>query len=182
VIASGQLFFMASKAKEILYKKELCVVADMGYYHRDEIMACEEAGMTVYIQKANISANTALGLFGKEDFVYELQEDCYRCPARQKLTYHFDSKELGRKIRYYWTTACSACPIKAQCTRNKGFRWITRWVNEDILERMENRVKANRELNKQRRQIVEHPFGTIKVWNDQRHFLMRKLEKLNGQF
>ena len=35
--------------------------------------------MTVYIQKVNTSANTALGLFGKERFVYEPQEDCYRC-------------------------------------------------------------------------------------------------------
>ena len=182
VIDSSQLFFMASKAQEILGKEELSVVADMGYYHGDEIKACEEAGMTVYIQKANTSANTALGLFGKERFVYDPQEDCYRCPAGEKLTYHFDSEELGRKIRYYWTTACNTCPIKAQCTRNKGFRRITRWVDEDILERMEKRVRANWELMKQRKQIVEHPFGTIKFWNDQRHFLMRGLEKVRAEF
>ena len=89
---------------------------------------------------------------------------------------------MGRKIRYYWTTACNGCQIKAQCTRNKGFRRITRWVDEDILERMEKRVKANRELMKQREQIVEHPFGTIKFWNDQRHFLMRGLEKVKAEF
>jgi len=182
VIDSSQLFFMASKAQEILGKEELSVVADMGYYHGDEIKACEEAGMTVYIQKANTSANTALGLFGKERFVYDPQEDCYRCPAGEKLTYHFDSEELGRKIRYYWTTACNTCPIKAQCTRNKGFRRITRWVDEDILERMEKRVRANWELMKQRKQIVEHPFGTIKFWNDQRHFLMSGLEKVRAEF
>jgi transposase len=182
VIDSSQLFFMAKKAKEILGKEQLSVVADMGYYHGDEIKACEEAGMTVFIQKANTSANTALGLFGKERFVYDAQEDCYQCPAGEKLTYHFDSEELGRKIRYYWTTACSTCQIKAQCTRNKGFRRITRWVDEDILERMEQRVKANWELMKQRKQIVEHPFGTIKFWNDQRHFLMRGLERVRAEF
>jgi len=43
---------------------------------------------------------------------------------------------------------------------------------------MEERVKANWELMKKRKQIVEHPFGTIKFWNDQRHFLMRRLEKV----
>lgn len=47
---------------------------------------------------------------------------------------------------------------------------------------MENRVKANWELMKQRKQIVEHPFGTIKFWNDQRHFLMRRLEKVKAEF
>src|SRR5215510_9775524 len=128
----------------ISVRKSFRKLADMGYYHGAEIKACEEAGMTVYIQKVNTSANTVLGLFGKERFVYEPQEDCYRCPAGEKLTYHFDSEELGRKIRYYWTTACNACQIKAQCTRNKEFRRITRWVDEEILERMEQRVKGER--------------------------------------
>ena len=98
------------------------------------------------------------------------------------MTYHFDSEELGRKIRYYWTPACKTCPIKAQCTRNKALRRITRWEHEDILDRMEHRVKANWELMKKRKQIVEHPFGTIKFWNDQRHFLMRRLEKVKAEF
>ena len=182
VIDSSQLFSMAKKAQEILGKDQLTVVADKGYYHGDEVKACEEAGITPYIQKANTSANTALGLFGKERFVYDPQQDCYRCPAGEELRYHFDSEELSRKIRYYWTTACSSCEIKARCTRNKGDRRITRWVHEDILERMEQRVQANWELMKQRKQIVEHPFGTIKFWNDQRHFLMRGLEKVRAEF
>lgn len=182
VIDSSQLFSMAKKAQEILGKDQLTVVADKGYYHGDEVKACEEAGITPYIEKANTSANTALGLFGKERFVYEAEQDCYRCPAGEKLRYHFDSEELGRKIRYYWTTACNTCQIKARCTRNKEYRRITRWVHEDILERMEERVKANWELMKQRKQIVEHPFGTIKFWNDQRHFLMRGLEKVKAEF
>jgi transposase len=182
VIDSSQLFFMASRAKAILEKDQLSVVADMGYYHGDEVKACEEAGIIPYIQKANTSANTALGLFGKERFVYDPREDCYRCPAGEKLRYHFDSEELGRKIRYYWTTACNTCEIKARCTRNKEYRRITRWVHEDVLERMEERVRANWELMKQRKQIVEHPFGSIKFWNDQRHFLMRGLEKVKAEF
>ncbi len=98
------------------------------------------------------------------------------------MKYHFQTEELGRQIRYYWTTACNDREIKGRCTRNKGYRRITRWVHEDILERMEQRVQANWELMKQRKQIVEHPFGTIKFWNDQRHFLMRRLEKVRAEF
>lgn len=179
---SSQLFFIANRAKAILGAEQLSVVADMGYYHGAEIKACEEVGITPYINKPHTSANTALGLFGKERFVYDPQQDCYRCPAGEKLTYHFDSEELGRKIRYYWTPACKTCPIKAQCTRNKALRRITRWEHEDILDRMEKRVNANRELMNKRKQIVEHPFGTIKFWNDQRHFLMRRLEKVKAEF
>lgn len=182
VIDRSQLFAMAQRAKDILGTERLRVVADMGYYHGDEVKACEEAGITPYIPKPNTSANTALGLFGKECFLYEPQADCYRCPAGEQLRYHFETEELGRRIRYYWTTACSRCQMKPRCTRNKEYRRITRWVHEDLLERMEQRVKANRELMKQRKQIVEHPFGTIKFWNDQRHFLMRGLTNVRGEF
>ena len=182
VIDSSQLFAMAKRAKDILGTEQLSVVADMGYYHGDEIKACEETGITAYIQKPNTSANTKLGLFGKEQFVYDAAQDCYRCPAGEQLRYHFETEELGRRIRYYWTTACSRCQMKPRCTRNKEYRRITRWVHEDLLERMEERVKANGEVVKQRKQMVEHPFGTIKFWNDQRHFLMRGLEKVRAEF
>jgi Transposase DDE domain len=37
-------------------------------------------------------------------------------------------------------------------------------------------------IMKLRQQLVEHPFGTIKFWNDQRHFLMKGLEKVKGEF
>jgi len=182
VIDSSQLFAMAKRAKEMLGTGRLKVVADMGYYHGDEIKACEDAGVTAYIHKPNTSANTKLGLFGKERFVYDADQDCYRCPAGETLKYHFQTEELGRSIRYYWTTACRRCALKPRCTRNQESRRITRWVHEDVLERMEQRVKGNRELMKQRKQIVEHPFGTIKFWNDQRHFLMRGLENVRAEF
>ena len=182
VIDSSQLFAMAKRAKEMLGTERLNVVADMGYYHGDEIKACEDAGVTAYIHKPNTSANTKLGLFGKERFVYDADQDCYRCPAGETLKYHFQTEELGRSIRYYWTTACRRCEMKPRCTRNQEYRRITRWVHEDVLERMEQRVKGNREVMKQRKQIVEHPFGTIKFWNDQRHFLMRGLENVRAEF
>ena len=47
---------------------------------------------------------------------------------------------------------------------------------------MEQRVASNRQLMKKRNQIVEHPFGTIKFWNDQGHFLVRGLEKVRAEF
>jgi hypothetical protein len=37
-------------------------------------------------------------------------------------------------------------------------------------------------LIKLRKQLVEHPFGSMKFWNDQRHFLMRGLEKVRAEF
>ncbi len=109
--------------------------------------------------------------------------DCYRCPAGERLTFRFQSRERkDKKFRYYWTTACLGCPIKPQCTTNKKFRRLKRWEYEAVVERIEQRVGANPHIMKLRQQIVEHPFGTIKFWNDQRHFLMKGLEKVKGEF
>lgn len=178
-----QLLLMAQRTKEMLGQTDLHVVADMGYYNHEELKQCEEAGITPYVSRPIVSKNTARGLFGKEKFVYEADGDCYRCPAGERLTFRFQSREYKqKKFRYYWTTACLGCPIKAQCTTNKKFRRLKRWEHEGVVERIEQRVRANPSIMKLRQQIVEHPFGTIKFWNDQRHFLMKGLEKVKGEF
>jgi hypothetical protein len=178
-----QLFALAQGAKEILDRGEIDVVADMGYYSHEEFKKCAAAGITAYVAKPLNSKNTAHGLFGKEKFVYEPESDCYVCPNRERLTFRFQSRESNnKKFRYYWTLACLSCPIKAQCTTNKKFRRIKRWEHEAIAERVQKRVLANSLVMKLRQQIVEHPFGTIKFWNDQRHFLTRGLEKVKAEF
>ena len=178
-----QLLLMAQSAKQMLGQTDLHVVADMGYYNHEELKQCEETGITPYVSKPIVSKNTARGLFGKEKFVYEADGDCYRCPAGERLTFRFQSRERkDKKFRYYWTTACLGCPIKPQCTTNKKFRRLKRWEHEAVVERIEQRAGANPHIMKLRQQIVEHPFGTIKFWNDQRHFLMKGLEKVKGEF
>ena len=177
-----QLFSMAQKTKQMLGQDELQVVADMGYYNHEELKRCEEAGITTYVSKPLVSKNTARGLFGKEKFVYEADGDCYRCPAKERLDFRFETQEGDKKFRYYWTQACPGCALKAQCTTDPRFHRIKRWEHEAVLERIEQRVKANTVILKLRQQLVEHPFGTIKFWNDQRHFLMRGLEKVKAEF
>jgi transposase len=177
-----QLSPLAMRAKETLGVERIRAVADMGYYHGHEIKACEEAGIEAYVPKPSTSANTKLGLFGKERFTYNPEKDCYRCPRGEELTFRFETTELGRHIRYYATSACRRCLIKEQCTRNKDGRRITRWVDEHILERMEERLKANPEIMQERKQLVEHPFGTIKHANDQGYFLMRGLKNVRAEF
>jgi transposase len=176
-----QLATMATRARATLETDQLDAIADMGYYNGDEVKKCLEQGIVPYIPKPNTSANTKLGLFGKDDFSYEAQNDCYRCPAGQVLTFRFETVEQGRQLRYYSTSACQGCPFKAQCTRNKGNRRITRWVHESLMEDMQQRVLTNPEKMKLRKSIVEHPFGTIKRWMDQGYFLTRGLEKVRGE-
>src|SRR6476619_6078155 len=83
----------------------------------------------------------ARGRFGKQDFVYLSDEDVYRCPAGEKLAYHYTNEEKGLVLRRYWTNTCQSCAIKQQCTTGKERR-ITRWEHEHILEAVQKRQMA----------------------------------------
>jgi transposase len=173
-----QLATMAKRAKDTLEAERVEAVADMGYYNGEEVKKCLEDGITPYISKPNTSANSKLGLFGKEDFLYDAAKDCYHCPAGQALVFRFETIEQGRQIRYYSTSACKTCPLKSQCTRNKANRRITRWVHEAMLEEMQQSVTTHPEKIKARKSLVEHPFGTMKRGMDQGYFLTRGLVKV----
>jgi transposase len=79
------------------------------------------------------------------------------------------------ELRRYWSTAsCLACQIKSQCTTGKERR-ITRWEHEHLVEDVQRRLDANPDAMRQRRETVEHPFGTIKARMGATHFLMKTL-------
>ena len=182
VVDRNQLSNMTIQAKQNMNAEQFDAVADMGYYHGHEVQTCLKAGITPYIPKPYTSANTKQGLYGKERFKYDAQNDCYICPAKQILNYRFTTREKNRTIRYYTATACKHCQLKSKCTRNKESRRITRWINEDILESMDKRVTANPLMMEYRKQLVEHPFGTMKRWMDQGYFLTRGLGKVRTEF
>jgi transposase len=170
----SQLAKVASRAKTVLGTDHLDAVADRGYFNSTEILACEQADITVTLPKPMTSGAKADGRFGKQDFVYLPMEDAYRCPAGEKLTYRYTNEEDGKTLRRYWTTACSRCPLKPQCTTGPERR-ITRWEHEHVLEAVQQRLDENPQAMRQRRETVEHPFGTLKMRMGATHFLMKRL-------
>ena len=119
----------------------------------------------------------AEGRFGKQDFRYVADEDVYICPAGEKLTYHYTNEDNGLVLRRYWTNACQSCAIKHRCTTGKERR-ITRWEHEHVLEAVQRRLDEHPEKMRQRRETVEHPFGTLKMRMGATHFLMKRLPKV----
>jgi transposase len=174
----GALGIMAIKTQEALEAKNLSVVADKGYYNGKEVLVCDTIGVTAYIAKPLTSANTALGLYGKESFKYDVKNNCYICPAGQKLTYRFTTNEKGRAIYYYRASGCKSCSLKAKCTRNKENRTITRLAAEEVQERMAERVAANPQIMRRRKAIIEHCFGTIKRSLGYDYFLCRGMRNV----
>jgi transposase len=177
-----QLANVALAAKANLEIKQAEVVADAGYYNAAEVDRCVEAGITPMIPKADTSANSARGLYGKSRFRYDEKKDVYVCPAGAELTHRFNTYELGRELRYYRASGCKTCALKKQCTRNKANRTITREANEGLMEAMAARMKAEPWKFKLRKTLAEHPFGTIKRWFGYTHFLLKGLEKVRCEW
>lgn len=176
----AQLANMAMQAKAVLGVDRLEAVADRGYYSGEEIKACEDADIAVTLPKPATSGMEAKGQFGKHDFVYLADDDAYRCPAGEVLSYHSATVDDGRAIRRYWTHACVTCPLKARCTKAK-YRVISRWEHEYVMEAAQKRLDENPQAMRQRRETVEHPFGTLKMRMGATHFLMKRLPKVASE-
>ena len=129
------------------------------------------------LPKPLTSGAKAEGRFGKQDFVYLPEEDVYRCPAGEHLKYYFTATEHGQQLRRYWTNACRTCALKHQCTTGHERR-ITRWEHEHVVEAVQQRLDANPQAMRQRRETVEHPFGTMKARMGATHFLTKTLPKV----
>src|SRR5712692_8619125 len=176
----SQLARVAKETKATLEATNLDVVADRGYFSSEEILACEEAGITVTLPKPMTSNSKAEGRFGKQDFRYVAEEDVYICPAGERLTYHYTNEENGLVLHRYWTNACQSCATKHSCTTGKQRR-ITRWEHEHILEAVQRRLDQHPEKMRQRRETVEHPFGTIKALMGATHFLTKTLPRVAAE-
>src|SRR5438034_6214093 len=50
--------------------------------------------------------------------------------------------------------------------------------HEDVLEAVQKRLDKNPQAMRQRRETVEHPFGTLKMRMGATHFLMKRLPKV----
>jgi transposase len=175
-----QLSNMGRLAQAATNREMLTIIADRGYFKGEEILACEETGITPLVPKPLTSGAKAEGRFGKQDFIYSAAEDEYRCPAGQRLTWRFNNVEHGLTLRHYWTSACANCSLKRQCTTGKERR-IKRWEHEAVIDAMQQRLDQAPDTMRIRRQTVEHPFGTLKAWMGATHFLTKTLNRVSTE-
>ena len=173
----AQLAHMAKETKATLAATNLDVIADRGYFSSEEILECDKAGITVTLPKPMTSNAKTEGRFGKQDFRYVAEGDVYICPAGKRLAYSFTTEDKGLVLRRYRTNACQSCTIKHECTTAKE-RLISRWEHEHVIEAVQRRLDEHPEKMRQRRETVEHPFGTIKARMGATHFLMKTLPRV----
>jgi transposase len=177
----AQLVPMGQKARQALGVDKLDVVADRGYFSSEQILECSRTDITVTLPKPVTTGMKAKGQFGKHDFRYEAEHDRYICPAGQILSFVSHKRQSdGLNLRRYATKGCRDCVLKTRCTSGAQ-RVVTRWEHEEVLETVQQRLDENPQAMRQRRETVEHPFGTIKMRMGATHFLMKRLKNVRTE-
>lgn len=181
---SQQLAPMATAAKDVLGSDRLEVLADGGYYSAAQLLATERAGVTPYVPPPQRADKP--GRYGRRQFTYDPQTDTYRCPAGKALKRSGKPRwQNEQHLQRYAASEgdCRACPLRDQCVGQKSScREIWRSEHEQFLEAHRQRMAANEAKIKQRKALVEHPFGTIKERAGWSHFLLRGKDKVAAEW
>jgi len=164
------------------------LLADTGYSGGKNLRELEARAIDAYIPE---SAEKHIGqrrlrdpqLFSKAEFRYAAEQDCYHCPAGERLSFVRKAKPRGKysqkELLVYRAAkgVCLKCPLKAQCTRTESRlgRSVTRDGYEAERERMRQKLdtEAGKKVYGQRKCLSEPTNGQIKVVNGLRQFLLR---------
>ena len=197
-----QMSPMVEKIKEVKEALEIetktKAVMDAGYDSEQEILNNKDDGTIDIIvsDKKESSKNKDYKKkkdcvprkgFEVEDFVYDREKEIFICPEGKELkkTHKKPSKEKsGREVFEYQCYDCNGCKKISDCTNNKRGRSIKVSANKEVIDSFKKSMQEteNKKLLSKRKEIVEHPFGTIKRNLGFTYFLQKGLEKVKTEF
>jgi transposase len=173
-----QLHPMAVQGKAAVAADTVTVVADTGYSNGEQGARCEQDGITPIVPRAETVNPKGKQYFSRDQFSYDPESDSWRCPAGETLSLYKTSRT--QKKKEYTSKACRTCPLRPQCTK-AAQRVIVRDFYEDDREAMHQRAMADPIWMKLRREMAEHPFGTMKWLMGHPRFLVRGLKKAKAE-
>ena len=167
------------------------ITADAGYGSEENYQFAETGNITAYV-KYNQFDNEQAGIQSKgpftvESFNYDKEQDCYYCPAGQRLDRYGKTKRITdtgyeQDITLYKAKDCKGCQLRSRCLKNDTDRRIL-GVNEN-----QQRLKAIAHKNltseegvrhrKKRPCDVEPVFAYLKYNHGFTRFMLRGKEKV----
>jgi transposase len=179
---------VAIETKENLAVDGFNVLADKGYLTGDQLARCLEENIIPYVSPKESASNDE-DIFPVTAFRFDAQSNTFTCPAGQTLatngTWHGHStrgKKPAFRFQRYNTPACKSCTLRHKCTKSKtNGRYIDRSEFATVIEQNNQRVKANPNYYRQRQQMAEHPWGTMKRQWHFDHVLTRGKEQVLGE-
>jgi len=158
---------MLRRAKTILGTTDFTALYDKGYHTGIEIKKAVELNIEIMVAIPGVASFAPDENYNFSQFKYDEITDTYTCPQQQVLTtngnwYQKNKERYFYLAKHYKTNACTVCPARELCTKNKKGRLIERSEYAPYIEINRLNIENNTELYKKRQSIVEHPYGTIK--------------------
>lgn len=180
----GGLVAMTQGAKEIMGVDKIIALGDKGYYDGEDIAKCEAEGTFCLAPRMLSGRGAPDPQYNQENFRYDACRDCYICPQGHPISYRRTKRRKGAKGKvvevkiYHDTDTCKNCPTRTECTKEKYGRSLARSPWQDTLDKVDARLRKseNKKILARRKEIVEHPFGTVKHGWGFRNYLCRGLQ------
>jgi transposase len=155
--------------------------ADCGYANEEQIQSLEQQGIECIVPFQEEPAVKRIERENGITFTYASATDCFRCPEGKTLLLVKKNCKFGKHFyNKYQCKECRGCPIRDKCTKSKTGRMLYKRQNGEWLNayKAKLKTKAFREKLKERKCVVEHPFGTMKYYMGQIPILLRGKEKV----
>jgi transposase len=188
---TGQLVPMVQQAEKAVGRIDK-LSADSGYSSGDNLCAMVAKGIDAHIPDANYQAiqrgkqdAPGQGLFTRSDFNRDELNDCFICPAGEKLHFVCLQKVKDKHpVRIYRCQACGNCLLKKRCTNGRSGRNIALNVHDAQFKAMRTKLDSphGKRIYAKRKWMVEPVFGHIKETIGFRQFSLRGLHKVIGEF
>ena len=183
----AQLIPMVEQVESNVGKPEI-LTADAGYSSGENLKSIETKEIDGYIPDPEFQGNKRRPIkqefFHRSKFARDETEDCFICPAGQRLPFSYHQKtKNGQALRIYRCNA-SECPMKDQCTKSSQGRTISLSPYARQLKDMREKLQseAGKRVYKKRQVIVEPVFATLKRVMGFSRFLLRGINKVRGEF
>jgi hypothetical protein len=191
---------MAMSAQEILGTDRLTTVVDAGYESIGDIISVMDKGIDVHVAgtdfdicvPAKEGEEAEISSHHKGRCSYIPERNIALCPMGNVLypVYHTMHKQKGPRGVFHNYQACAQCTCKCTTDARHRFKYqipmekkdFSKEYNEQGLAVKQIRIRPDKEIVKQRKSIVEHPFGTIKRAMDAGYCLTKRLKNVSGEF
>lgn len=151
------------------------VLADKGYANEDQIQNLSQNNITCIVPFPEHTPDQKQIKAGIT-FEYDTKNDCFRCSQGKVLTRVRNIVlKYNKPYHKYQGKYCDMCPVKDACTKSKTGRIIYKRLDNEWLIQYKQKLKTKefKSLINKRKEYVEHPFGTIKIWMGKIPFLLR---------
>ena len=145
-------------------RKVETAVADSKYGTIENYLTCKDQGIKAHInslEQTQKDTGSQKGIFPKEAFSYDADNDIFICPSGQILK----KRKYFKKRKHYEYIAsantCNSCQLKEKCTKAKSGRTLKRHIRQDdldfMLEQANNR-KSKKDI-RTRQHLMERSYA-----------------------